>query len=151
MLRTTAIALLIYASPAVAQHMHDMQMEGIEGAGGAQIFVTINPEARVSAVLGNAPPRPAACGAAITLRVKIINQGGITARLRTRLIDPPNGVMLHDESKPLTGRPDEQRMLHVMSDRKEATDLTIAFSLFDDSGDLADRDRVHMLFRCLSE
>jgi hypothetical protein len=134
-------------TPALAQHQHQMPMETAPGGGG-QIVVTINPEARVSAVMGNALPQPGRCDAPMPLEIKVYNQGGITAPLRARLVNAPHYVAIHMDGPPLSGQPEEVRPLHVVLSRPEAVDITIAFSVAGDNGDLLDRDRVHLLVRC---
>ena len=134
-------------SPALAQHQHHMPTESVS-AGAGQVAVTINPEARVSAVLGNAQPRPVKCGDPLPLDVKVFNQGGIMAPLHARLVGAPEYVAIHLEGPSLSGRSEEDRILHVVLLRPGATDITIAFSIYGDNGDLVDRDRVHLLVRC---
>lgn len=125
-----------------------MDMGAPHGQGGAPIVVTINPEARVSAELNSPTPATTKCGAPIRLQVKILNQGGITAPLRAHLVDAPAGVTIALDGAPLSGQPEDWRTIRVISKRKSDTDLTIAFSLTNGAGDLADRDRVHWLLRC---
>ena len=146
------LVLLSFTS-AAAQDMsgHDMpgmNMGPARDDSGAQIIVTVNPEARVSAVLTSPQPAAAVCGAPVDLSVKVLNQAGITAPLKARLVDPPAGVAMTLEGAPLSGRPQDRLTLQLVSRRREATDLTIAFSFTGDAGDLADRDRVHLLLRC---
>lgn len=128
--------------------MPGMDMGAPHGQGGAPIVVTINPEARVSAELNSPAPATTKCGAPIRLQVKILNQGGITAPLRAHLVDAPAGVAIALDGAPLSGQPEDWRTIRVISKRKSDTDLTIAFSLTNGAGDLADRDRVHWLLRC---
>jgi hypothetical protein len=52
------------------------------------------------------------------------------------------------DGSPLSGQSEEKRLLHVVLLRPGATDITIAFSVAGDNGDLVDRDRVHLLVRC---
>jgi len=148
MKRALAVAFLVAGTPAMAQDMSGMKMGNEADAGNAQIVVTINPEARVSAVAGKALPIRA-CGSTVMLQVKIVNQGSVRAPLRTKLVDTPENVVLHESNVPLSGRPEELQMLHITSARKEETDLTFAFSFTNDRGDLAYRDQVHLLLRCL--
>jgi hypothetical protein len=115
---------------------------------GNQIIVTVNPEARVNAVLGDPPPRPDKCGTPLPLKLRVVNQGGITAPLHVRLIGAPNYVAIHLDGPRLSGLSEEKRVLRVILLRPGATDITIAFSITGDNGDLVDRDRVHLLVRC---
>jgi len=115
----------------------------------AQIVVTINPEARVSAVLGASLPSPSACGDATELKVKIINQGKITAPLRARLVDGGARIgALHMNAEKLSGQPEDSRLLHLMKLGPGPVDMTVAFSIDNNIGDLGGRDRVHLLVRC---
>jgi hypothetical protein len=146
-------SLVLSFTSAIAQNMPGHNMPGMNmgpasDGSGAQIIVTVNPEARVSADLTSPQPAIAVCGAPLHLSVKVLNQAGITAPLRARLVDPPAGVAMTSEGAPLSGRPEDWLMLQLVSRRREATDLTIAFSFTGDVGDLADRDRVHLLLRC---
>jgi hypothetical protein len=142
-----ALFLACALTPAVAQHQHQMPMDRASLSAG-QIAVTVNPEARVSAVLGDARPRQVKCGNPLPLDVRVFNQGGITAPLNVRLVGAPEYVSIHLEGPSLSGQPEENRTLHVILLRPGATDITIAFSITGDDGDLADRDRVHVLVRC---
>ena len=149
-IKSPTLLLLFLAcalSPAVAQHQHQIPMERAPSSG-SQIVVTINPEARVNAVIGDALPRPNRCNTPMPLAVKVFNQGGITAPLRAHLVDAPQYITIHMDGSPLSGQPEEKRLLHVILSRPEATDITIAFSVAGDEGDLVDRDRVHVLVRC---
>jgi hypothetical protein len=134
-------------TPAFAQHQHLTPMERVPGSG-AQIIVTVNPEARVNAALGDALVRPDKCGSPLPLDIKVFNQGGITAPLQARLVGAPEYVAIHMEKRPLSGLAEENQILHVILLRPGATDITVAFSVMGDNGDLADRDRVHLLLRC---
>lgn len=146
--RPAALALFLGSAPIAAQDMPAMQMGSKSASDDAQVVVTINPEVRVSAALGKVLAPMAACGTPVALRVKVINQAGATAPLLMRLVDAPPGVSLSWESIALSGHPDDKRILHITSHRRGATDLTLAFSLTGAPGDMADRDRVHVLLRC---
>jgi hypothetical protein len=136
------------SASALAQEMPDMRMREPGHAGKPAIILTINPEARVSAVLGEHPLPALDCQQVVTLQMKIVNQGAVTAPLHARLIDAPIGVSLDRGTLHLTGNAAEEALLHVISHRTTDTDLTIAFSFTDNSGDLAGRDGVHFLLRC---
>lgn len=52
------------------------------------------------------------------------------------------------DSAKLSGLADENRALHLIPLGPNAVDITIAFSLDTNIGDLGGRDRVHLLLRC---
>jgi hypothetical protein len=79
---------------------------------------------------------------------KGFQSGAYKAPLHARLVGAPDYVAIHLESSPLSGQSEESRTLHVILLRPGATDITIAFSIYGDKGDLVDRDRVHLLVRC---
>jgi hypothetical protein len=115
----------------------------------AQIVVTINPEARVSAVMAAALPPPVSCTEPTALKVKIVNQGQISAPLQARLISDGGQVAaIHMDKARLSGSREEERALHILPGSNAPVDLTIAFSLDGNIGDLGGRDRVHFIFRC---
>jgi hypothetical protein len=145
--KVLALTLLFAWTPSVAQEMSGMGM--VNHSDGAQIIVTVNPEARVSAVLGNAPLPSHPCGTPNTLQVKVINQDGVRSPLQARLVDAPAAVAMKWDDAALTGRQDEERLLQIRIGRNEVADLTVAFSLSGDPGDLASRDRVHFILKCL--
>jgi len=149
MRRFALLVAALTAGPALAdEHAH----HGAPAApGDAQIVVTVNPEARVSAVLGVALPPPPQCGDAAELKVRIVNQGMIKAPLRARLVgDGARYAAIHMEVVGLSGAAEEDRRLHVIPTQGGPVDLTVAFSFDDKSGDLAGRDRVHFLLNCKS-
>ena len=122
---------------------------GSPPADDAQIVVTINPEARVSAVIGAPLPPPAPCGSATELNIKVINQGFVTAPLRAAIVgDGARHVALRMDSTKLSGQPQDSRVLHVIPHESGLVDVTIAFSIDNNIGDLGGRDRVHLLLRC---
>lgn len=115
------------------------------------ITVTINPEARVSVTMAGALPPPAPCGTAADLAVMIVNRGFVTVRLEAELVgDAPEGVKLDFGSAPLTGVPEEQRVLRITLAKPGTTDLTVAFRAHNEAPDLGGRDRVHFLMDCLT-
>jgi hypothetical protein len=115
----------------------------------APIEITINPEARISAVLVAGLRPPVACGTAADLPVKVVNNAFVTARLEARWVgDVPPGVTLDFQPEPLTGAPEETRTLRLTLTKAGMTDLTIAFKAHNQIPDLGGRDRVHVLMRC---
>lgn len=124
---------------------------GLGSAGDAQIVVTINPEARVSAIIGAPMPPPPKCGEPIELKVGIVNQGFVTAPLRAAIIGDIKGrVALHLEATKLNGAAEDTRLLHLIPLSSSATDVTVGFSIDNNIGDLGGRDRVYLLLRCVS-
>jgi hypothetical protein len=123
---------------------------GAAQAGDAPILVTINPEGRVSVALVGALPPPAPIGTPIGISVAVMNHGYSTGRLEARLVGSPAAPATLDFApEPLTGAPLEKRTLHVTLAGAAPADLTIAFSLRNESPDLGGRDRIHMLLRGL--
>jgi hypothetical protein len=112
------------------------------------IVVTINPEGRVSAMVMGALPPPVAYGAPVELSVAVVNQGFSTGRLEARLVGSPVAAATLDfHPEALKGAPLERRTLRVTLTGGAPADLTIAFSLRNESPDLGGRDRIHMLLR----
>lgn len=126
-------------------HCHDAVPLLTESA--EHLVVTINPEARVSVV------RPAASvftvsGGELELTIGIINEGGVTGFLRTKLVGSvPGWVTLEADAEPLTGAPREQQRARLVFSEPRMADLTIAFALPGESPDLGGRDRVSFLVR----
>lgn len=117
-------------------------------AGDAHIIVTINPEARVSAVRAGSP-EPGICGQPQDLRVRVVNQGFVTAPLRVALAgDGAANAELRADGAQLSGA-DEERVLQLVPKGPAPVDLTIVFAVSDEVGDLGMRDRVHLYLRCL--
>jgi len=146
-------AVAVFLLPALVcaegeEHMHDHHKMETVAPNDPPIKITINPEARVSVVLGGALPPPVPCGTAADLSVKIVNQGFVTARLEAELVDAPAGVALEFHPEPLRGVPEELRKLRITLAQPGATDLTIAFKAHNEIPDLGGRDRVHFLLRC---
>jgi hypothetical protein len=140
------LALWITAAPA-EDHAHDHSSLSPEDA---QVVVTINPEARVSAVIAAPLSTPAPCGSATRLEIKVINQGFVTAPLRAAIVgDGARHVALRMDNTKLSGGPEDSRTLQLIPRGPDPVDVTIAFSVDDDIGDLGGRDRVHFLVRCL--
>ena len=117
-------------------------------AQGCPVVVTINPEGRVSAMIMGALPPPAAYGAPVDLAVAVVNQGFSTGRLEARLVGSPAAAATLDfRPEPLKGVPLERRYMRITLTGGAPTDLTIAFSLRNESPDIGGRDRIHMLLR----
>src|SRR5262249_30812631 len=92
---------------------------------------------------------PSACGSATALKVKVINQSFITAPLRAAIVgDGARYISLHMEGTRLTGKAEDNRTLHLIPLGPDPVDVTIAFSIDKNIGDLGGRDRVHFLLRC---
>ena len=130
---------------------HDHYKEaGTVSAGEAPIKITINPEARISAVLAGALPPPTPCGTPIDLQVKILNRAFVTDRLEAEFVgDAPTGASLEFHRVPLKGVREEFRNLRITLTRPSVTDLTIAFRAHNETPDLGGRDRVHFLMHCV--
>lgn len=142
------MALVTAATRAEEDHAHH---HSSPPPGDAQIVVTINPEARVSAVLGAALPPPGTCGSATELKVKVINQGFVTAPLRAVTVgEGARHVALHMEGEKLNGEPKDSRVLHLTPLGPGPVDVTIVFSIDNNIGDHGGHDRVHFLVRCVS-
>lgn len=111
--------------------------------------VTINPEARVRAVLTGAIPPPPHCGTPLILPVRIENEGFVTSRLQARLIaDPPVGIALYLDAAPLRGAATENRELRIVPVSQASADVTIAFYALDDTTSAQSGNSVHLLVRC---
>jgi hypothetical protein len=151
-LAVTAIFLLpLLARTQDDTHMHNHPGMAAVSPNDPPIKITINPEARVSAVMAGALPSPAPCGTAIDLPVKIVNQGFVTSQLEAAVVgDVPPGVTLDFHPAPLKGAPEELRMLHLTLTKPGTVDLTLAFRAHNEIPDLGGRDRVHFLLRCLA-
>ena len=114
----------------------------------AAFVITINPEARVSVVMGASTRKPVRCGSVADFAVKVVNQGFVTSRLEAQLVDPPKGVSVDFRPEPLRGIPEEIRHLFITLTRPGETDLTIEFKAHNETPDLGGRDRVHFLVGC---
>jgi hypothetical protein len=144
------LTLFGFMSGMAVAETHDMGNMQMMSAGDAQIVVTINPEARVSAVLGASLPSPSPCSESTELKVNIVNQGRVTAPLRAKIVgDGAKLVTLHLAQEKLSGAPIDSRVLHINPLGNQPVDITIAFSVDDHVDDLGGRDRVHFLMRCL--
>jgi hypothetical protein len=116
---------------------------------GAQIVVTINSEARVSAVLAAPLPAPSACGSVAELKIKVINRGFITAPLQASIVgDDMSRIPIHMDSGKLSGKAEESRTLHLFPREPDPVDVTVVFSIDKNVGDLGGRDRVHFVVHC---
>ena len=135
---------------AIAQHQHVRENEAA-APGDPPIKITINPEARVSAMLWGVLPLPVTCGTPADLQIKIINQGFVTAKLEAKLAeDNSEGVTLDFHPEPLRGVPEEFRVLRLTLRKPGPTDVTISFTTRNNAPDLGGRDRIHLLLRCSS-
>ena len=144
-----AAAMLAATSPALAGH-DQHHGAGMAMPGDPPLTITINPEARVSVALGGALPPPVHCGTPAALAIKIVNQGFVLSRLEAAFVgDPPEGALLDFQPAPLTGAPQELRILRITLSEPALTDLTISFKARNEAPDLGGRDRVHFLMRCI--
>src|SRR4051812_41557065 len=130
--RARMIGLAVLSSVSVAQAQHDDHSQhhpdGNALANEAPIRITINPEARVSVTRGGELPPAVVCGESLEFAVHIVNAGFLTAPLRVSLVDPESGlVSLKFAEKPLTGAPEEWRILGVALAQSGPLDITIAF------------------------
>jgi len=115
------------------------------------IKVVINPEARVGATLTGATGTTQACGTDIPIPVEIINQAGVTARLKAELVENvPSNVRLEFRPQLLHGLHEEMRVLHIVLNSPGLVDLTIAFRAQYASPDADGDNRVHFLMQCSS-
>jgi hypothetical protein len=139
-----ALAALADGGPPASERCSPLSAQGP----GCPIVITINPEGRVSAAIAGSLPPPVPYGAPVELAVAVVNQGFSTGRLEARLVGSPAAAATLDfRPEPLKGAPLERRTLRVTLTGGAPTDLTIAFSLRNESPDLGGRDRVHMLLR----
>jgi hypothetical protein len=148
------VAITVLHMPASAgegeEQVHDHHRVEAVSRDDRPIRVTINPEARLSVTLAGAMPPPAPCGTSIDLSVEIVNQGFVTSRLEAELVgNAPVGVKLDFLAAPLTGVPEEQRVLQITLAKPGPTDLTIAFRAHNEAPDLGGRDQIHFLTHCL--
>ena|SRR5579863_7203048 len=147
----TALLPLVAQVDDMAHHGHHMEAAHVGSAGDSPIRITINPEARIIAVLDGSLPRPAPCGVASDLPVKVLNQGRVTARLEAQFIgEAPSGVTLDFHPEPLTGRAEEVLQLRITLTSPGPVDLTIGFRAKHEMPDFGGLDRVHFLMRCLA-
>lgn len=148
-LAVIAIFLFPTLSGAGGGHIHNNDKMKLGVANEPPVKITINPEARVSAALVGALPLPAPCGTAVTLPVKIVNQGFMTSRLEAQLVDDaPSDVELDFHPDPLKGLPEERRELFITLTKPGPTDITIAFRAHNAILDLGGRNRIHFLMQC---
>ena len=143
LLFVTAFSLPILV---IAQHQH---VNEATVPGDPPIKITINPEARVSAKFLGVLPPPVRCGTPADLQIKIINQGFVTSRLEAHLVDGnPEGVVFDFHPEPLSGVPEEIRVLRLTLEKPSPTDVTISFTTRNNLPDLGGRDRIHLLLQC---
>jgi hypothetical protein len=135
----------------MAQHDGHSHRHEAEAVSDAQIVITINPEARVSAAVNAPLPKPPACGSVIELEIKIINQGFVTAPVRASIIGSGSRLVeLHMDAAKLSGNREDTRKLHLIPFGEDVADITVAFSIDNNVGDLGGRDRVSLLVRCVN-
>src|SRR5579862_4843516 len=111
----------------------------------APITIIINPEARISVTLVGALSAPMRCGKAMGVAVKIVNQGFITSRLESQLVNAPVGVSFDFHPTPLKGLPEELRKLRITLMKPGLTDVTISFKTHNEIPDLGGRDHIRFL------
>jgi hypothetical protein len=141
------VTVLLLPALAIADHEHAHEPAA---PGDPPIKITINPEARVSVTLSGAVPPPAACGTAVDLPVKIINQGFLTSRLEAEFVgNKPEGTTIDFYPEPLKGVPEELRSLRITLIKPGSFDLTLSFRTHNNAPDLGGRDRIHFLMHCL--
>ena len=154
------IFLVMLVASAPLQHDHAQQDHGqhdhhqhghpgkADAAAAAELIVTINPEARVSVAKG-LPIPVVPCGTEAPVRVRVINQGFVTAPLVATL-DPvgERHVALRFTPARLSGRLDESQEMGLVSIGSNPAEVTIAFSISQEIGDLGARDRTHLLVAC---
>lgn len=134
----------------MAQHNHGHLQTHATQLGDVQVLVTINPEARVSAAVAAPMPPPKKCGEVTEIVVRVINDGFVTAPLRAAIVGGARSrVALHMDIAKLSGAAEDVRQLHLIPLQQEVTDVTVAFSIEDNLGDLGGRDRVHLLVQCI--
>jgi hypothetical protein len=132
-----------------AQHDHHQSDSHAPPApGDANLIVTINPEARVS--VAKAMPLPLAeCGRPVPLKIRVVNQGFVTAPLKASLADDGDRhVRLESAGPRLTGNPNETREMRLTQLGSNPADITLVFSISEEIGDLNGRDRTHLLIAC---
>ena len=147
----TAVALAYAPTCAGGNPGSDPRSADARSSAELPIKITINPEARVSATLSGVLPSSPLCWAPVVVRVKVVNQGFLTARLEVELVGSPTpGVQLNFDPEPLKGVPEEVRNLMITIAAPGPTDLTLAFKAHNVGGDLGGRNRIHFLWHCVS-
>jgi hypothetical protein len=151
-LQRTLKAVCACVSAAVAaQSPHETGSHAPAASGAATLQITINPESRVSVTRTGELPAPATCGTPLVIPVAIVNHGFFTGTLEvTWAGSPVEGAALSWDPLPVSGAPQETRMLHVTWAQPGPVDVTIAFKARGDRPDLDGRDRVHLLLTCLA-
>jgi hypothetical protein len=155
MVRTFVAAVAVVLLPAVTcandgERAHDHHKTETSPATEPAINIIINPEARLSVVLGASFPAPAPCGTATEMTVKIVNQGFLTSQLEAQMVgEAPAGVTIEFRPEPLKGVPEEVRKLSIVVSKPGPTDLTIAFRPQVEFLDLGGRNQIHFLIHCL--
>lgn len=111
----------------------------------APIAVTINPEARVSAVRTKAPigePKP---GEWHTIDIAVINDGFVAGSLAIEA-DPVRDVQLDLPVHDLTGEHRQDAAFRIRLDTS-AVDITLTFRALTALGGLANHSTIHFLLR----
>jgi hypothetical protein len=119
----------------------------------ALVVVSINPEARVKAARGEGPA-VLRQGRPVPLLVKVVNEAGVTARLRAHSPQAVAAggfleVKVHGDpplSANLSGRPVEYALLLVTSTQAGRREATLAFDAGQGTQDLGFRGEVPTLF-----
>ena len=129
------------ADPAVAS----CQMPIPEGSTYA-IQVTVNPEARVSAVRANDLRRWTDESGTLRLPVLIHNQANVTMTLVAFLIAPtPETVTMNFGPHRLDGSGQQSHTLAIVHRSKDPVDVTLGFQLEHLSPDLGGRNIIHFV------
>jgi hypothetical protein len=112
--------------------------------------LTVNPEARVSIQRTKAGLPEIICGQTTPLLMRIVNQGGVTSRVMSRVTDATSSVRLEDaELGPrLAGASVEYRVLGVILAHQGQVDFTLRFNVGPGTEDLGNRATVSLLVNC---
>ena len=118
----------------------------------ANVVVTINPEARVMASPAAALPPPRLCGSPIELKIKVINNGFVTAPLLASAHeDAGRYVDVDMEPQKLSGEWEDSRVLRLIPHGPGPADVTIVFTLKNNIKDHGRNNQVHLLLSCLQK
>lgn len=153
MISKALIVVVAAATSQLAQGQGDLDDHGAEdpnSSRSAQIEVVINPETLISVYRSGGTPPVATCGSATEFRVKIVNQGFLTAPLVAGIVEPVSqGIRLDFPSEPLKGTREEQRILRIVLTQAGPVDVTIAFRADHGLANLGGRDRIHFVLHCV--
>lgn len=111
----------------------------------APIAVTINPEARVSAVRTNAAIGEAKLGEWHTIDIAVFNEGFVAGSLVIEA-EPARGIQLDLPVSELSGEHRQDTSLRIRLDTS-AVDLTLTFRAITALGGLAKHSTIHFLVR----